>query len=137
MRPVRSLFLSALLLVLALALAGTVQAAPRDPLEGEWTITGWEPGAASGAEPTYAGRVSLRKHGDGYLFEGSIDDGDYFGVGLFDAKTATLSLTFQGPSGEDSGLTVLTLKGDALEGRWLYLTDDEGRAGREVWKRAR
>lgn len=126
-----------LLLLLLLTLAGSAAAAASDPLEGNWNVTGWEPGAGANDDPTYTGQVTLRKRGDGYAFDGTIDGGEYFGVGLFDAKASTLSLAFQGPSGEDTGLTVFVLKGNTMEGRWLYLTDDEGRAGKEVWKRSK
>ncbi|EPR36208.1 hypothetical protein dsat_1736 [Alkalidesulfovibrio alkalitolerans DSM 16529] len=124
---------------LLLALAAVVLAAPSasfaDALEGAWNVVGWESGAAQSEEPAYEGQAVIKKHGDGYVFEGIIDGGEYFGVGLFDEKGATLSLAFQGPSGNDAGLTVLTLSGDTLTGRWLYLGDEEGRVGREVWTR--
>lgn len=124
-----------LLLALAVIFLAVPAAASSDSLEGMWSIAGWEPGAAKAEEPVYEGRATIRKHGDGYVFEGIIDGGEYFGVGLFDEKSATLSLAFQGPSGNDSGLTVLMLSDDTLTGRWLYLADEEGRTGREVWTR--
>ncbi len=133
MKTVRAI----LFLVALLALATTAPAASPDPLEGNWDVTGWEPGTPTTGEPTYSGQVSLHKRGEAYAFEGSIDGGEYFGIGLFDPKAQTLSLAFQGPSGEDTGLTVFVLKNGVMEGRWIYLTDDEGRTGRETWKRSK
>lgn len=129
-------FIRLLPLLFFLLFAAPVAAASAPSLEGLWDVTGWEPGGAASGEPTYTGQVALSKRGEGYFFEGVLDGGEYFGVGLFDPKSATLSLVFQGPSGEDSGLTVLRLEGGKLEGRWIYLADDEGLTGREVWARA-
>ncbi len=130
MTPARTLFLALAVIVLVVPAAASA-----DPLEGMWNVAGWEPGAAKAEEPVYEGRATIRKHGDGYVFEGIIDGGEYFGIGLFDEMSATLSLAFQGPSGNDSGLTVLKFSDDTLTGRWLYLADEDGRAGREVWTR--
>ncbi|EPR44663.1 hypothetical protein dsx2_1291 [Desulfovibrio sp. X2] len=109
--------------------------APKDALEGTWDVSGWEPGLKTTAEPSYTGQVQLHKRGDGYAFDGIIDGGEYFGVGLYDPEAKTLSLAFQGPSGEDAGLAVFKVKGDTLEGHWLYQTDEEGQIGTEVWHR--
>ena len=104
-------------------------------LAGEYTVAGWDPGRDAGDLPDYKGWVELKPWGDAWKYRGFMDGHSYVGVGLYDAATATLSLSFSSEDGAETGLTVLVASGDGFLGRWVFSGVGEGIPGREKWTR--
>lgn len=115
-----------------------VMAAPAaaDQLTGLWQVRGWEPGHQTTAEPDYVGQTRLTKLGAGYYLEGQLDGENEKGVGLFDPASGALSLMFEADGGKAKGIAVFKLQPDgAMRGQWLYLQDQQGKLGVEIWTR--
>lgn len=129
----RSLLLPTFLVLLLCGLFFATQRVPFSnsppPREGVYNVSGNDP---AGLAP-YKGNATLIRHGSGYVFQGVIDDMHYEGVGLFDPRAGTLSLSFRGQEQGDMGVTLLRVEGDSLRGGWLYMDDPEGGSGVEFW----
>lgn len=103
-------------------------------LAGSYEVIGWEPGSDFDSPAAYSGRVVLREQGAGYHFEGTVDGERFYGVGLYYPERQTLGLVFRGENGK-VGETLLVREGNILTGNWIYLDGDQGKAGKEVWRR--
>lgn len=122
-------------LVVLLLLACPFAASAADPLAGEWTISGRDPGAPEGVSE-YEGRAQLTREGEGYRFEAEVDGSTYRGVGLFDAAAGVFSLAFQCREDQEIGLSQYRLSKGVLEGRWATLSAP-GEVGLETWRKVR
>ncbi|MGE4552080.1 MAG: hypothetical protein AB7D57_03150 [Desulfovibrionaceae bacterium] len=119
--------------LLLAALAGPAQAF--DPA-GRWFVRGWDPGEDRASPAGYAGEAVVTARGDGYEYQILLPDQslEYSGAALYDAGAGVLALQYQSADGAESGVTLLHVRDDRLEGPFLPYGED-GRTGWEIWER--
>ena len=103
------------------------------PVPGVYDVRGWEPGnAAKGGAPDYVGRVELRREGDTYRFDSTLNSQYFYGRGVYRPEARVLSMCFHGPNGELGCSSCKPVPG-GMEAVWAYLDDSKGGLGKEVW----
>lgn len=123
----------------SLILSGVVSAgdAVAEPgtIAGSYAVSGWDPGGDATAPPHYQGSVELTAWGEGWKYRGVMDGTAYVGVGVFDAQTGVLSLSFRSEDGSESGVAALRATSDGFSGRWVFASVGKGALGTETWTR--
>lgn len=127
------------IMIFSLFLSGVVPmrdavAGPGD-IAGSYAVSGWNPGSDTTGPPQYQGMVELTAWGEVWKYRGFMDGAAYVGVGVFDAETGSMSLSFRSEDGSESGVTVLKATGDGFSGRWVFEGVGSGTLGTETWTR--
>jgi hypothetical protein len=125
---------AALVLVALVGLCGPIYAADNN-LAGSYTARGWDPGDLESDKPSYSGTAQLKEHGDLLLYEGEMDGHSYVGVGIFHPESKTLALHFTEVDSGRVGVAHFSCGLNELSGLWAWLKDQQGKLGKEIWRR--
>ena len=133
--PVRRLSAHLATLLLAAAILASGANAPRaaDAILGEYTVRGWEAGQNPAADTPYTGAARLIRRGGAIEFRGSVDGDAYAGIGLFDEASGMLALQYLEVRTGKIGVAHFRVLDGRLEGSWVWMSDEQGRLGREIW----
>jgi hypothetical protein len=121
----------------SLILSSSALAAGAPDIAGEYVVSGWDPGHSRADVPDYKGWVELTAWGQAWKYRGFMDGMSYVGVGILDAGTGTLSLSFRSEDGAETGVTMLKMTGDGFDGQWVFAGSGDGVPGCEIWARKR
>lgn len=122
-------------LVILTALAGF--AVRPSPATGQASLDGSYAVAGTNADgSTYSGTAKIVKYGDVYLFEWTVGDETYGGIGIVEGNR--LSCGWAVSKGERRlGVQVYNIESDRLVGRWASLTaDGDKQVGQETLTRS-
>ena len=103
------------------------------PVAGIYDVRGWEPSnAAKAVPPDYVGRVELRREGDTYRFDSTLNSQYFYGRGVYRPESGVLAMCFHGSKGELGCSSCKPVPG-GMEAVWAYLDEPKGGLGKEVW----
>jgi hypothetical protein len=108
------------------------------PIEGAYTVQGWNPGTDFKKKYAYEGSATIEKQGDAYKFIAelhSVGDDEiikYYGPCIYSSSDKILSLTWKG-SNKTEGCDIFYQTETGFDVDWVYLNDKEGKLGKEIW----
>lgn len=102
-----------------------------DPLEGTYSVRGWNLGINTTTE-SYIGTLTIQKSGQVYRLNWTIANQRHAGVGFYDVDSEKLAVAWANLDTGDFGEVVYALDGKTLNGIWAMYGDETASVGREI-----